>query len=310
MKSDKNPFSGGEESMPAFLFRFKYARILSVVLALGLGGAMTAPAYAFGLPFHSLKWYSQHMYYRIGAGHFEYLGSSEPVILRDPSAEARLSVDPGPIKPSGAKISNDNTLTMISGFFIPKTDHHLSLEFQLAPPLDFKFYATGAAAHKAIAAKALGGRLNTGVPAIGEKIGRFQSLPPNFTLVYRPFTHTAIRPYIGAGMIWLYTYNVHVTNPVLTTAPGSDPKLHFTKPIGCVVHGGFDIALPLEFYLTADAKYVGCADVDAKLTGARVQSALAPFGNGVGSVALGPIRNTVHFRAVLYQITIGRTFWG
>src|SRR5699024_3825197 len=157
---------------------------------------------------------------------------------------------------------------------------------------------------------ALGGLLKTGVPPTGRMIGRFKALPPNFTIVYRPFLDTVIRPYISVGMIWLYTYDVNVTNQYLTSAKGSHPKMHFTRPLGCVGQEGFDIALPLNFYLTADAKYIGCADIHAKLTGARVQTTLAPFGGGTGSVPVGPISATQHFRAFLYQITIGRTFWG
>lgn len=305
--------------MPVSLSRFIRARLLMALLLLGLGGLAAAPsAYAIGLPFHDFKWYSKHMYYRLGYGRMLFVGSSGPLVMQNVPPAASLALNNGPVPGTGVTISNYSTILGTLGFILPWGGNHLSLEANVAPPLKFYIYANQKAANQSLAALAFktcdsSGNctgIPTGVKPIGRTIGHFRSLPPNFTLVYRPFLHTVIRPYIGAGLIWLFTYDVNVTNRAMNSAPGSDPHLHLSRPIGCVGQAGFDISLPLDFYLTADAKYIGCATVHSKLTGVRVQTNFGSIAGPGGSAAVGPITNTLHYRVLLYSLTIGRSFWG
>lgn len=266
---------------------------------------------------HSLKWYEQHTYYRFGAGRIVYFGKSTPVILENPSATAQLAVPPGPIAGGSAGLNQfNNTIAGELGFILPYFGGHFSLEAAIAPPIKFDFTAGGTLANQSIAPNALqnqpgqpaGDPLPTGVGPIGTKIGTLHALPPALTIVYRPWLDTFIRPYVGVGMVWLFTYNTKVTASTLTDHLNLAPQLVLSRPIGCVAQAGFDVRLPWHFYLTADARYLGCATVHAELRNVSVYSpTLSP---SLGPVHIGTISTNAKFQAVLFQLSIGSTFWG
>lgn len=265
---------------------------------------------------HSLKWYEQHSYYRLGAGRLIYFGGSTPANLDNPSGKATLAIKSGPIEGSSAGLNRNNTtLAGELGFIIPWWGEHLSVEIAIAPPLKLEFDAHGTLASQSIGPYALqnqpgqpaGDPLPTGVGPLGTKLGTLHALPPQFTLVYRPWLHTLIRPYVGIGAVWLFTYNTDVTNSVLINNV-QKPQLVLSRPIGCVAQAGFDIRLPWHFYLTTDARYLGCATVHAELRHIMVYSpTLSP---SLGPVSVGTVSTNANFRALLVQVSIGSTFWG
>lgn len=301
-------------------FRSRAQRtLLAMSLLAGLLGSTAANAekgvawYA-----HSLKWYEQHSYWRLGAGRVIYLGSSTPANIENAQGETSAAIASGPIAGSSAGINNNNTIAGELGFILPFLGEHLSVEVAIAPPLKLDFQAEGTLASQPLGANAFpgpgqggnnqGDPVPTGTQPLGKKLGTIHALPPAFTLVYRPWLHTLIQPYIGVGAVWLFTYNINVTNPVLTQVQPSTTQLVLSRPVGCVAQGGFDVRLPWGFKLTADARYLGCATVHAELRGTQV------YANNVspvfGPANVGTISTNVAFRAVLVQLSIGSTFWG
>ena len=288
---------------------------------------------------HSLKWWEQHLYYRLGYSRILIKGDSSPVVLSDLSPTASLSVQPGPIPDSGANFRSITKPMGIIGFILPWFGGHFSVEAMLTSPLKFEFDFTGNAATQSLGPNAINvgalasnlptlynllppslqnlGVIPTGIPPLGHKIGSFNALPPVLTLVYhpgtfRPLPFLRVRPYIGAGVAWLMTYNKDITNPTLTnpeaTAKYGQPQLTLSRPFACVGQAGLDIGLPAGFYLTADARYIGCADVQAEMHNISVVSpTLSPF---IGPIQVGNATSTIHIKILAVSLLIGTTFWG
>lgn len=258
----------------------------------------------------TVDYVKNNSYGSVGVLRFQYYGSSSELHVDDARGLAAQSFGEGGsnLHDTGSSSGNLTTLGGRIGLFLPKTNHHLAVEVQLAPPLKLDFQLDKRAANESLAPTAVtsaaGDPIPTGVPAIGRNIGTFKTLPPNFTLVYRPWTDTLVQPYIGAGAMYLYTYDTDVSNKVLNEL--GEPTLYLSKPVACVGQLGSDFNLPKNMFLNLDVKYVGCADVKARLNNIRIN---APNLSGaLGEVDVGSVSSTNHFRAVLYQISFGMHF--
>lgn len=258
----------------------------------------------------TMDYIENNSYGRLGVLHFHYYGSTTDLHVDNATGLAAQAFGPGGSDLSGTGSSAGNLTTMggMLGLYLPKTNHHLAVEVQLAPPLKLDFQVSGDAVDKSLAPTALNGAngetIPTGVPPLGRNIGTFKALPPNFTLVYRPWVDTLIQPYIGAGAMYLYTYDTDVSNTVLNEL--GEPSLYLSKPVACVGQLGSDFNLPNNMFLNFDVKYVGCADVKSRVSNIKVNSpTLSPT---FGDVDVGSVSSTNHFRAVLYQISFGMHF--
>lgn len=300
----------------------KGLRVVAVTL-LSLGFLTVGAAHAQdegtqrGVPIwkHSLKWWEQHTYWRLGAGEFVYAGSSDNAVVSGPASNGNVSLGlpPGPIPNSGGGVSShEHFAAGMIGFIIPAFGEHFSVEALLAAPLRLKFQARGELASEPVARTALrnqaGDEIPTQVPAIGQDIGMLHALPPNFTIVYRPFLHSFVRPYVGIGTYWMYTYSMNITAPVLTDPRVNAPQLTLSRPIGCIGQAGLDFKLPWGFYLTTDARFLGCATVHAVMHNVEVYS--PTFSPSFGVIKVGDITVNDNMRAWIFSITIGSTFWG
>jgi outer membrane protein W len=239
---------------------------------------------------------AHNIYFRAGVLYFDYFGSSTDLTGSGPAAAL---LPDNPIPDAGSSISSKLTLGMTYGLFIPQTAHHLAVELALAPPLDLQFRAAGTA--RGIGENDVFSPF-TGNQALGRHIGNFKALPPSFTLVYRPWTQTKFQPYIGAGAMYLYTYDKDVSNTRLKQISkglgraglggNGHPTLYLSKPVACVGQLGFDFTLSEHAYVNADARYVGCTSVKAVLN----------LGDG------DSIASNNHFNAMLYQLSFGFRF--
>jgi outer membrane protein W len=236
---------------------------------------------------------THNSYFRIGMLYFQYFGSSTELSGEGVGAQILSASTGNPIPHSGSSISNKLTLGMTYGLFIPKTGHHLALEVALAPPLDLNFQAKGAAGR---IGESPPFSLLTGGQAVGQRVGDFKALPPSFTFVFRPWTDTLVQPYIGAGAMYVYTYDKDVQNAQiqqLSQALGDGhPSLYLSKPVACVGQLGVDVDLPANVFLTADVRYIGCASVRSTLN----------LGNG------NKLTSNNHIHALLYQVSLGIGF--
>lgn len=258
----------------------------------------------------TMDYIENNSYGRLGILRFQYYGSSSDLHVDNATGLAAQAFGPGgsDLAHTGSSAGNKTTLGGVIGLYLPKTNHHLAVEVLLAPPLKLDFQVSKNAVDHSLAPTALNGSnadaIPTGVPPLGRNIGTFKALPPNFTIVYRPWVDTMIRPYIGVGAMYLYTYDTDVNNKVLNEL--GEPSLYLSKPVACVGQLGSDFNLPNNMFLNLDVKYVGCADVKSRLSNIKVNSpTLSPT---FGAVDVGSVSSTNHFRAVLYQISFGMHF--
>lgn len=245
-------------------------------------------------------------YFRVGVLHFEYAGDSSRLEVENAQGLAAQPFGQGSSKlhDTGSRTGDKTTLGGTFGMYIPKTGRHLAMEVTLAPPLKLDFEVTDRAANESLAPVTRNG-IPTGVPPLGEKLGTFKALPPNFTIVYRPWVDTRIQPYVGVGAMYLYTFDTDVDNEVLN-AYGNEPTLYLSKPVACVGQLGVDFKLPNKMFLTADVKYVGCAEVKARVNDIVINS--PALSSTVGPVNLGTVKSTNDFEAFLYQLSFGMHF--
>ena len=245
-------------------------------------------------------------YFRVGVLHFQYYGTSSRLKVENAQGLAAQGFGSGEsrLDHTGSSTGNLTTLGGTFGMYIPKTGKHLAMEVTLAPPLKLDFEVSKNAIDESLAPETNGG-LQTGIPPLGQSIGTLKALPPNLTIVYRPWVDTMFQPYIGAGAMYLYTYNTDANNEVLN-AYGNEPTLNLTKPVACVGQLGMDMKLTEKMFLTADVKYVGCAEVEAKVNNIVVNAPnLSPT---VGPINVGTVSSTNDFKAVLYQLSFGMHF--
>jgi outer membrane protein W len=245
-------------------------------------------------------------YFRVGILHFHYFGDSSRLKVENAQGLAAQPFSEGAsrLDGTGSSTGDKTTIGGTFGMYLPMTGKHLAMEVQLAPPLKLDFEVTGRAATESLAPTTQNG-IQTGVPPIGQKIGTLKALPPNFTIIYRPWVDTKFQPYIGAGAMYLYTYDTDVNNSVLN-AYGNEPTLNLTKPVACIAQLGMDVQLTEKMFVTADVKYVGCATVEAKLNNIVIRS--PSLSDTVGPVTLGTVSSSNDFEAVLYQLSLGMHF--
>lgn len=220
----------------------------------------TAPRNPLGAAMHYI---AHNSFVSAGGLHVQYIGNS-----------SNLTINPGGLTLPGSESSQSNTTTaeITYGLYLPRTGHHLALQFQLTPPFNFNFEAKQSA------------------NSSSQKIGTFRSFPPDFTVVFRPWVDTRIRPYIGVGATYLNTYDTTITDP---TYKALGAKLKLSEPVAFIGQVGADVNLWSRLYLNLDFRYVGFADVKSKLS--------IP---GLGET----ISSTNHWKAALYTMGIGWRF--
>ncbi|MGN8198495.1 OmpW/AlkL family protein [Salinisphaera sp. RV14] len=221
----------------------------------------------------AMHYIAHNSFVSVGGLHVQYLGNSTALTQNVPAFGLSKTL-PG----SGSSQSSTTTAEITYGLYLPRTDHHLALQFQLTPPLDFNFEAKQQGSNGY------------------QKIGTFRAFPPNFTAVYRPWVSTRIRPYIGVGATWLNTYDTQVTNP---TYKALGANLSLSEPVAFIGDVGADINLWSRLYLNLDFRYIGLADVKSKLS--------IPANPAAGLPAT-TISSTNHWKAALYTIGIGWRF--
>jgi outer membrane protein W len=209
-------------------------------------------------------------YFRAGMLHMAPLSDSQELTLTDVHGPASLAISDGPIPGSGATIDSLTIPAVIVGY---QLNARLSLETVLAAPLHVRFRATGTLATMSLAPDALG--LPTGVPALGSQLGEADAAPPLVTLVSKLADLGPVRPYAGAGVGVLVTYNAHATNPVLTEA--AQPRFHIDPAPGLVLQTGLDLHVYKRVTARVDLKYIAFMRAHATVEHIRVNTPDLPL---------------------------------
>lgn len=237
-------------------------------------------------------------------------GTSGDLVVSGAIGPAAQAFGPGrtELYNTGAAFGDKTALGGTLGLFVPGTGHHLALELILAPPLKMDFEVSGRAVDESLAPEALVGDnaepIPTGVPPLGRKVGTIKALPPNLTVVYRPWLDTRVQPYVGLGAMYLYTYDSEVNNDVLTQL--NEPTLYTSKPVACLAQLGVDVRVWENVFISVDAKYADCAEIEAKLNNIKINSpTLSPT---LGPVDVAQVSTTVEFEALMYQFSVGMRF--
>lgn len=243
-------------------------------------------------------------YASIGLNYMHLTGSSDNLVIHDRAVVGAIqqkhlnpNLSPrGEWYGTGIGVDSEAFPGITLGLYLPNTGHHLAIETLIAPPLELSIELRGRAIGQPLARNPLTGRAL--IPAVGKTVGTTDALSPNFTLVYRPWVNTMIQPYIGVGAMYMYTYDTDVTNTVLTNYNG-DPSLDLSNEIACVGQVGVDVMLPHNFFINADVKYIGCAEIENELTGVKTLG---------GTQALDMITSSLEFEALVYSFNVGMRF--
>ncbi len=254
---------------------------------------------------------SNNLYIRLGVGYLDYQGDSTNLRVENAQGLAAQAFGPGQsdLAGTGSGLGDKTFPSGTIGIYVPWTGRHLATEVTIAAPIKLDFQVTGRAIDESVAPEALqgndpGNTIPTGVPALGENIGTLKTFPPNISFVYRPWVETRVRPFIGLGVMYLYTYDTDVSNDVLNSV--NEPTLYLSKPLACTAKAGVDINLTDRLFLSAEAQYIGCATVKAELNNIKVD---APNLSGqFGDIDVGTVSSENDFEAVLYQISLGLRF--
>ena len=260
---------------------------------------------------NAIDYVSNNLYFRFGAAYLDYYGSSSELEVEDAQGLAAQAFGPGNSKIEGSGSSLNDKLFPggTLGLFIPGTNRHLATEITLSAPIKLDFQVDGIAATQSIAPDALQGNgpdqtIPTGVPTTGRNIGTLKTFPPNISFVFRPFVDTRVQPYIGAGAMYLYTYDTDISNNLLNSV--NEPELYLSKPWACTGKLGVDFNITDTFFIGAEAQYIGCAEVKSELNDISVN---APrLSDTFGPVNVGTISSTNDFEAVIYQLSMGVHF--
>lgn len=142
------------------------------------------------------------------------------------------------------------------------------------PEIDFTYFFTDHVAAELIAATSKHdmGAANTSLGNLD--LGDVWLLPPTLTLQYHFNPDAQFRPYLGAGVNYIYYYN---------EKPGAVNDISYENGFGTAVQAGFDYGLDEHWAINMDVKKIW-HNVDAKLNGGAVTADvdLDPWVFGVG----------------------------
>jgi len=257
--------------------------------------AVSAPA---PVPAKPKRERTKRFYVRGGIAHVAPLSMSRELELADVDGAASLAIDNGPIAGSGSSVTSATVPAIILGY---KLTDRLSVETVLGVPFTVKFKATGTLANESIAPMALG--IPTGVPPLGSEIGEAKAAPPVVTLVYQLRTSGTLRPYVGTGLGVMFTFDRHVTNPILTEV--SEPEMSIAPAPGLVLQTGAEARLYKNIYARIDVKFIAFMLARARVEHIQVRTPELPV---FDTVEVGTAKMNVWVNPLIVQLGVGADF--
>lgn len=280
--------------------------VLALCLLGGSGGVMAEPE-MYG-PDYPLVKFTQglfgenRLYFRAGAIHMSPDVKTRSITLSNLSEIAEVAVEPG--EQEGEAFSDPLTIpAAIIGYKLrwKLWGGGWSVETMAALPPTLDLKAKGKLADVPLVTEANG--IPTGVPALGEKVAETKVAPPMITLVKRFRNERNFRPYLGVGAVYLFTYDSHVTNPILTEV--GEPELDIEDKFGWVGQAGVDWRLSDYWWLAADVKYISVKEVSAKLESTFIR---APGLPQYQYAAVGDAEFVADMNVYAFTLGVGFTF--
>ncbi|MED5237974.1 MAG: OmpW family outer membrane protein [Pseudomonadota bacterium] len=208
------------------------------------------------------------LYFRAGAMYQVPDVVTKSITLKNLSEIAEVAVEPGPQE--GEAFSDPLLLPAVRlGYKLRWTlwGGGWSIETVAGLPPTLELKAKGKLADVPLVTEANG--IPTEVPALGEKVAETKVAPPLFTLVKQFNRDSRLRPYVGLGWVYLFSYDSHVTNPVLLEV--GEPELDIEDKFGWVGQVGLDYRISDYWWISADYKYISVTDVTATLEKAYIK---------------------------------------
>lgn len=208
------------------------------------------------------------LYFRAGAMYQVPDVVTKSITLKNLSEIAEVAVEPGPQE--GEAFSDPLLLPAVRlGYKLRWTlwGGGWSIETVAGLPPTLELKAKGKLADVPLVTEANG--IPTEVPALGEKVAETKVAPPLFTLVKQFNRDRRLRPYVGLGWVYLFSYDSHVTNPVLLEV--GEPELDIEDKFGWVGQVGLDYRISDYWWNSADYKYISVTDVTATLENAYIK---------------------------------------
>ncbi len=242
------------------------------------------------------------LYFRAGAIHMSPDIKTRSITLSNLSEIAEVAVEPG--EQEGEAFSDPLTIpAAIVGYKLrwKLWGGGWSVETMAALPPTLDLKAKGKLADEPLVTEANG--IPTGVPALGEKVAETKVAPPMVTLVKRFRNGHNFRPYAGLGAVYLFTYDSHVTNPILTEV--GEPELEIEDKFGWVGQLGADWRLSDYWWLAADVKYISVKEVSAKMERTFIR---APGLPQYQYAAVGDAEFVADMNVYAFTLGVGFTF--
>lgn len=249
---------------------FRSIVIPGLLLLCGVSNAqqeMYGPDYP-GVGFVQKLFGEDRLYFRMGALYMYPDVKTKSITLKNLSEIAEVAVEPGPQE--GEAFSDPLLLPAATiGYKLRwgLWGGGWSFETMAALPPTLELKAKGKLADVPLVTEANG--IPTEVPALGEKLAETKVAPPMFTLVKRFNNNGRLRPYVGLGWVYLFTYDSHVTNPVLLEV--GEPELDIEDKFGFVGQLGLDYQMTDYWWVSADFKYLSVPDVKATVEDAYIK---------------------------------------
>jgi outer membrane protein W len=245
---------------------------------------------------------TKRFYLRLGVVHIAPLSTSDELELADVDGPASLAIQNGPIEGSGAVVGDATIPGLVVGYTLPVLGDRLGIETVLGLPFTVEFKATGTLRDESLAPMALG--IPTGVPALGEDLGKVKAVPPVVTAVYS-FTRPGarVRPFVGAGVAVLFSLDGEATNPILTEV--SQPEFEIPPAPGLALQAGLEAKLWRSIYARLDVKFIAFMEANATMSHIQVRTPEIPL---FDTAEIGTAKMSVMVNPLIVQAGIGMDF--
>lgn len=238
------------------------------------------------------------IYARFGVTHIAQNVDSGPLIFEESTSVVGIPVvDEGPVPGSEVDVSDEQLASIQLGYmFTP----HIGIETVLGlPAIKFDYEPAGSLRTDPLDALGLVGPFQ-------QKLGTAKALPIITTLTYQPFPANRVRPYLGVGAAYVYTYDEELTNTQLWTDendPDTAPDFEVSDEWGAVGQIGLEVDITPKWFFNADVKYIDL-EVRGNVRNAVIDSGI-PL---IGEVAASDSYVDVELDPLVYTIAVGRVF--
>lgn len=238
------------------------------------------------------------IYARFGVTHIQQNVDSGPLIFEESTSVAGITVvNEGPMPGSEVDVSDEQLASIQLGYmFTP----HIGIETILGlPAIKFDYEPAGSLRTDSLDALGLVGPFQ-------QKLGTAKALPIITTLTYQPFPANRVRPYLGVGAAYVYTYDEELTNRQLWTDennPDTAPDFEVSDEWGAVGQLGLEVDITPKWFFNADVKYIDL-EVRGNVRNAVIDSGI-PL---IGEVEASDSYVDVELDPLVYTIAVGRVF--